>query len=270
MSWLQCTDQLGTRFTLAAPPRRVVSLVPSQTELLFALGVGDRVAGVTRYCTRPADALAGRARVGGTKKFDFRAIEALDPDLVIGNKEENYQDGIERLRQRYPVWMSDIYDLDDALEMIAQVSRMVDAAESGDQLIARIQERFAALRAAASLRAAYLIWRKPYMAVGGRNFIDHLLGRAGLTNVFGGRERYPEVSADELREARPDVVLLSSEPFPFTEDHRAEFETLLPGVRALLVDGTLCSWYGSRLLETPAYLEDLGRRAARSMQQGAA
>ena len=121
---------------------------------------------------------------------------------------------------------------------------------------------FAAIETAAPRRAAYFIWRKPYMAVGGNNFIDHLMRRAGFVNVFGELDRYPEVDAAHIAAARPEVLLLSSEPFPFTEAHRDEFAALAPGAEVLLVDGTLFSWYGSRLLKMPDYFAQLTREAA--------
>jgi ABC-type Fe3+-hydroxamate transport system substrate-binding protein len=263
-------DQMGEGVELAGRPERIVSLVPSQTELLFHLGVGDRVVGVTRYCTDPALELSTVTRIGGTKKFNFSTIDTLAPDLILGNKEENYPDGIERLKQAYPVWMSDIYTLDDALAMIECVAVMVDAEERGAALCRQIRERFAALEdAPAPVPAAYFIWRKPYMVVGGHNFVDHLLTRAGFTNVFGVQERYPEVSAAAIGAAAPEVVLLSSEPFPFTAAHVDEFRALAPDAEVLLVDGTMFSWYGSRLTQIPAYFESL-RRTLAERRRGAA
>ena len=260
---MQFHDQLGATVELAREPRRIVSLVPSQTELLFDLGVDERIVGVTKFCTDPPDKVAGVTQVGGTKNFNFGRIDALEPDLILGNKEENYQDGIEQLKLRYPVWMSDIYDLDDALSMVEQVGGLVGAGERGESLSREVRRRFASLAETLTgvkpLRAAYFIWRKPYMVVGGNNFIDHLMQRAGLRNVFADLERYPEVTAAQIATAHPEVLLLSTEPFPFTEAHRAEFQTLVADADVRVVDGTLFSWYGSRLLRIPAYLEAVAK-----------
>ncbi len=252
------TDQLGQCIELDRVPERIVSLVPSQTELLFDLGLGERVVGVTRYCTEPADRVAQVSKVGGTKKFDFDAISALKPDLIIGNKEENYAEGIERLQQQHPVWMSDIYDLDDALAMIEQIALITGVDMRGNSMCADIRRAFDRLGGKSERRTfAYLIWRKPYMVVGGNNFIHHLLGRAGFVNAFGGFGRYPAVEAADITKARPEVVFLSSEPYPFTAEHVDEFESIAPAARVLLVDGAMCSWYGSRLLRVPEYLQGL-------------
>ncbi len=271
---MQFQDQLGTTVELANEPQRIVSLVPSQTELLFDLGLDEKIVGVTKFCTDPPAKVADVTRIGGTKKFDFGRIDALAPDLILGNKEENYQDGIERLRAQYPVWMSDIYDLDDALRMIEQVASMVGAGERGQTLSRTVRERFWSLdeRMAGRpvpRRAVYFIWRKPYMVVGGNNFIDHLMRRAGLGNVFSDLERYPQVTAAQVADARPEVLLLSSEPFPFTQAHRDEFQSMVADADVRLVDGTLFSWYGSRLLRIPAYLETVTEAHSNDQSTGA-
>lgn len=270
---MQFQDQLGAIVELANEPQRIVSLVPSQTELLFDLGVDEKIVGVTKFCTDPPDRVADVTRIGGTKKFNFARIDALAPDLILGNKEENYQDGIEQLKMRYRVWMSDIYDLDDALWMVEQVAAMVGARERGQSLSRTVRERFMSLdkvvaRRPEPRRAAYFIWRKPYMVVGGNNFIDHLMRRAGLYNVFRDLERYPQVTAAQVAGARPEVLLLSSEPYPFTQAHRDEFQSMGAGADVHLVDGTLFSWYGSRLLRIPAYLEAITKANSNVRSEG--
>ena len=255
------TDQMGNVLRLPATPCRIVSLVPSQTELLFDLGCGDRVAGVTRYCIHPGAGVAGLPVIGGTKKFDFDRIRALEPDLILGNKEENYPEGIETLQQEFPVWMSDIVTFDDALAMIRAVGDLVAASAATDALCGAIDAAMAELREATgdlpSIATAYFIWRRPWMVVGSGNFIDALMAPAGFGNVFGDRPRYPEVSADELNTCGAELVLLSSEPYPFDERHVAEIGQLIPGAEVRLVDGTMFSWYGSRLLPALRYLTRL-------------
>ena len=250
-------DQMQRRLRIDWPPRRIVSLVPSQTELLFDLGLADAVVGVTDFCTEPREMPPHCVRVGGTKRFVFDRIAAAAPDLVIGNREENYREGIERLARDFPVWMSDIATLEDALAMIRAVGALCARDEAADAMAVRIAERFAALPAFAPVDAAYLIWRKPWMAVGAGTFIDAMLARAGLRNVFGDRERYPETTLAELRARAPRVVLLSSEPYPFGTEHLRELAAGLPGARVLCVDAMPFSWYGSRLLLAPAYFAAL-------------
>ena len=135
-------DQMNNTIRLSGIPRRIVSLVPSQTELLFALGVGDRVVGITKFCIYPKELFRSKKKVGGTKNVDFEKVKALKPDLIIGNKEENDQSNIEQLASIAPIWMSDISNLTDALEMIQKVSDLVGESTNSMQLIADIRFQF--------------------------------------------------------------------------------------------------------------------------------
>jgi len=257
------TDQMGRKVVLRHfPPQRIVSLVPSQTELLADLGLSETVVGITKFCEHPVDWFRSKTRVGGTKTLQMDRIESLNPDLILGNKEENDRSQVEALSARFPVWMSDVANLEDALDMVERVGILCGQAHSAQALAQRIVRGFEALPSFSPLRAAYLIWRKPYMVAGSGTFIDSMLQRAGLVNVFSDRPRYPEVSAEALRQSEPDVVLLSSEPYPFSEKHRAALLALCPSARVLLADGALFSWYGSRLLHTPGYLFGLRREMA--------
>lgn len=255
-------DQMGHSLHLADCPRRIVSLVPSQTELLFDLGLNETVVGVTRYCVHPHAKTQHKTAVGGTKNPDLDLIRSLKPDLILGNKEENRREDIEALRAQFPVWVSDIHSLDEATAMIRQIGELVQNKTSAEWLAGRIEERFERLateQIAGALRkkVAYLIWKKPWMVAGGGTFIHDLLERAGLDNVFAHQPRYPECTAEILAASRPEVILLSSEPYPFKENHRDEMKALCPNAQILLVNGELFSWYGSRLLRTPAYLHSL-------------
>jgi len=255
---LTVTDQLGRRVAVPYPPRRIVSLVPSQTELLFDLGLGERLVGVTKFCIHPPEAREKAVVVGGTKNFHFDKIDALKPDLILGNKEENYREGIEQLAARHAVWLSDIATLDDALRMIRQVGLVTGAPAKAEQLASTIHDSFQELPTESlPPSAAYFIWRKPYMVVAHGTFIDDLLGRAGFRNVFADQSRYPEISAAQLAAAAPDTILLSSEPYPFGEKHLAEFQAICPAATVRIVDGELFSWYGSRLRHSAAYLRAL-------------
>jgi ABC-type Fe3+-hydroxamate transport system substrate-binding protein len=258
---LNITDQLGRRVAVPFPPQRIVSLVPSQTELLFDLGIGEKVVGVTKFCIHPAEARTKATVIGGTKNFDFDKIAALKPDLIIGNKEENYQDGIEQLATKYPVWLSDINNLTAALDMIRRVGFIVGAKEKTAALAAEIEASFAALAASTTettlVSAVYFIWRKPYMAAATGTFIDDMLRRAGFANTFAGQARYPEIAAEQLAKTAPQRILLSSEPYPFAEKHLAEFQQICPAAKIEIVDGELFSWYGSRLLKSADYFSRL-------------
>lgn len=257
---LTSTDQLGNTITLAAPPRRIVSLVPSQTEFLLDIGLDEEIAGITRFCIHPKDKLAGKEKIGGTKQFNFDKIHALKPDLIIGNKEENYKDGIAELQKHYPVWMSDIYTLDDSLAMMQQLSVLLGKAAEGKELIERISKGFADIETSAASplpSAAYFIWRKPYMVAASNTFINEMLHRFGAHNVFEGMERYPEIEPEQLAAVKPDYIFLSSEPYSFRPIHIEEFQSFCPTAKVLLVDGEMFSWYGSRLQYAPAYFKHL-------------
>jgi ABC-type Fe3+-hydroxamate transport system substrate-binding protein len=257
------SDQMGFTMRIDAPARRIVSLVPSQTELLFDLGLDKEVVGVTKFCIHPEHARKTRAIIGGTKKFDLELIGSLKPDLIIGNKEENYPEGIDFLRERYPVWMSDIYTLEDALEMMGSVSRLTAQQERGERIVAEIKSGFKQITPLPELRTLYLMWHNPWMGAASRTFIHDMMTRLGLVNVLADRERYPELDERVLTDLNPDIVLLSSEPFPFAEKHERLIRSMLPGARVLTVDGEMFSWYGSRLRRMPAYAAQLNAKLNR-------
>ena len=255
---LTVTDQMGRRVTVPFPPQRIVSLVPSQTELLFDLGLGNKVVGVTKFCIHPAEARQQATVIGGTKNFDFEKIASLRPDLIIGNKEENYQAGIAQLAADYSVWLSDMSSLPEALDMIRRVGFVAGAKDRAETLAAEITASFTALDAPESaIPVAYFIWRKPYMVAATDTFINDMLQRAGFRNVFEAQARYPEVLAEQLAAAAPQRIFLSSEPYPFGEKHVAEFQAICPAATVEIVDGELFSWYGSRLRQSAAYFSRL-------------
>jgi ABC-type Fe3+-hydroxamate transport system substrate-binding protein len=252
------TDQMQRQVLLQNTPQRIISLVPSQTELLFSLGLGDKVVGVTKFCIHPKEEVQHITKVGGTKSFHFDLIEQLAPDLIIGNKEENYQEGIEQLAQQYPVWMSDIYTLPDALQMITSLGLVVGAEKAANSLAQAISSQFQGLSPTASpIKTAYFIWRNPLIAVGSTNFIDHMLSLCGFENAFKAIPRYPQISPEQLVAADPELILLSSEPYPFKEKHFAEFQALCPKAKIMVVDGELFSWYGSKLVHSAVYLQKI-------------
>ncbi len=238
-------------------PQRIVSLVPSQTELLFDLGLAERIVGLTKFCVHPAAQAKTKAIIGGTKNFRFDVIDQLQPDLILGNKEENYREGIERLAEEYPVWMSDLYSLDDALAMIRTVGELTGTVKKATSMAKQIKTRFDGLVPGQRRQVAYLIWQNPLMVAASQTFIDDMLQRCSFVNVFGNLARYPEITDQQLQAAAPEWILLSSEPFPFAEKHLAYFRQLCPQSQVLLVDGEMFSWYGSRLLLAADYFHRL-------------
>jgi ABC-type Fe3+-hydroxamate transport system substrate-binding protein len=264
-------DQMGRTITLKNRPRRIISTVPSQTELLFHLGLVDEVVGITWFCIHPSNHFRSKAKVGGTKKLNFETIAALQPYLIIANKEENDRGQIEELAKHYPVWISDVETFEDALMMVEMLGEITGRGEKAHELCGGIIEGFTALDKVAEKekqKAAYLIWRNPWMGVGKNTFIDEMMNMCGFDNVLKSFEthnfdtetdslRYPRVYLDELKELHPDVVLLSSEPFPFKDKHIAEIKEVLPCAEVRLVDGEMFSWYGNRLIHSAKYFKHL-------------
>jgi ABC-type Fe3+-hydroxamate transport system substrate-binding protein len=255
MSYISVTDQLRNIISIPTPPSRIVSLVPSQTEFLFSLGLEDHVVGITKFCVHPPHWIKSKAIVGGTKNFDIDRIAALQPDLIIGNKEENVREGIESLRKHFPVWMSDISSLPDAYEMMEKIGLICGKEREAHDIISQIKHSFNRMSKRPSMSVLYFIWGKPFMVAGTQTFINALLQLNNLVNLAEGR--YPELSNEEITKLNPDLVLLSSEPFPFQEKHFNEMRALLPDSKIHFVDGEMFSWYGSRLLHAADYFQSL-------------
>jgi ABC-type Fe3+-hydroxamate transport system substrate-binding protein len=246
---------------LHKPAKRIISLVPSQTELLHYLALEEETAGITKFCIHPATWFQNKNRVGGTKNVDIQLIKEINPGLVIANKEENVREQVEELARDFPVWVTDVNNLDDALEMITDIGTLTGKIPEARQLSDRIRENFSSLHNSPPIPVCYLIWKDPYMVAASGTFIDDMILSAGFRNVFAGRKRYPVVTLDEIREATPKIILLSSEPYPFAEKHLLELKHFLPGITPLLADGEMFSWYGSRLLQAPAYFKKLHAEA---------
>ena len=233
---------------------RVVSLCPSLTELVFDLGRGADLVGVTKFCVHPAQGVAAIEKVGGTKNPKVDRIVELAPDLVLLNEEENRAEDAESLREAgIRCHVSFPRTAGETAEMVRSIGAALGSADEAETIAAEIEARAERARAAARgrppVRFACLIWRRPWMAAAGDTFLDALLGLAGGVNVFADRaDRYPEVTATELASADPDAILLTSEPFPFREEHADELAgaTGLPRERFVFVDGELLSWHGSR------------------------
>lgn len=250
-------DQMGRRLRVDMPPKRIISLVPSQTELLHYLGLDKEVIGITKFCAHPLDWHKHKTKVGGTKKLRLESIKKLKPDLIIGNKEENTPADIQKLAHEFPVWMSDVVTLQDAYDMIQAVGDLVGKAEHARTLVQDIQSAFEELISLADRRVAYFIWKRPYMVAGSNTFIDTILETWGADNVFGSISRYPEIKPADLKNRAPELIILSTEPYPFKPRHIHELQKICPDAKVVIADGKYFSWYGNRLLDTPAYLNKL-------------
>ena len=242
---------------LSEKPQRIVSLVPSQTELLYDLGLENEVVGITKFCIHPKHWEKSKINIGGTKKFNFEKIDDLAPDLIIGNKEENYKEGVEKLSKKYPVWMSDILTLEDSLKMISSIGKITGRENKSSEIIKKIKSNFSHVPSFKGKRIAYFIWKEPYMVVGGSTFINNLFETLDLENVFKHKKRYFEVNIEEINSMEIDYIFLSSEPYPFKEKNCKEIRNLFPNTIVTIVDGEMFSWYGSRLLKSPDYFRVL-------------
>jgi iron complex transport system substrate-binding protein len=258
-------DQTGHTVTLAATPMRIVSIVPSQTELLFDLGLEDRLVGITKFCVHPYHLKSTKTKVGGTKKVHYEKIRLLEPDIIIANKEENTQEIVEALREIAPVWTSNILTVQDNLDMIAEFGRIFAVRTTAHQWIDKISYGLADFKNFMKNRevqkAAYFIWKNPYMAAGNDNFINEMLKLNKFTNIYESRGRYPEVIIQKMKiQGDPDVVFLSSEPYPFKEEDAFEIGRFTHHAKTVFVDGEMFSWYGSRLVKAFAYFKKLQLR----------
>ena len=253
-------DQLNRTLSFSSYPKRIISLVPSQTELLFHLGLDKEVVGVTKFCIYPTDWKTRKTIVGGTKNLKINLIKELNPDLIIANKEENDEDSLRKLMPIFPVWISDIKSLEDAFQMILSVGKITNSESTSFTWTEKIKKQFKILSLLPKQprRVAYLIWNNPLMSVNQDTFIHSLLELNQWDNCFKDKlNRYPEITEEELVDSNPEMVFLSSEPFPFKDKHIDRFKQLLPESRVVLVNGEYFSWYGSRLVDSPAYFSSL-------------
>jgi ABC-type Fe3+-hydroxamate transport system substrate-binding protein len=251
--WL--TDALGTPVQVPLFPQRVVSLCPSQTETLLALGIGERLVGRTKFCIHPQPAIGRVAVVGGTKQVRLDALRSLRPDLIIAEKEEQTPELVATLRTEWPVYVTDVRDYATALHMLATLGELTGLMPAAAQLVKEIETEWRAYsQPATPQRVAYFIWREPWMLAGPDTFIHSALAHAGLQNcVPQGRGRYPAVALQQVAQWAPQRVLLSSEPYPFGAQHVHEVQAALPSAQVQLVDGELFSWYGARMRLMPRY-----------------
>lgn len=234
---------------------RVVCLVPSLTEYLIDLGVD--VVGRTKFCIHPRERVGVIPKIGGTKNVHIDKVVDLKPDLVVANKEENVKEQVEEIAAKgISTITTVITDYDSALSELLRLGKAVGRQEAAETIVEQIKTSFDSLPSI-NQSCAYLIWKDPLMTIGHDTYIHNMLEKVGMTNVYGDQARYPTFSEKELIERNPSIVLLSSEPFPFGDQHIAYFKSLLPDSKVILVDGELFSWYGSRMLQAPDYFRSL-------------
>lgn len=235
---------------------RIVSLVPSITELLHYLGLQDETVGITKFCVHPQLWHRTKTRVGGTKNVHADIVKALQPTLIIAGKEENIKEQVAPLAMFSEILLTDVGSFEDALQMIHTIGALTGKTKSAQELITSIKH-WLVHPGQEWATAAYLIWKEPWMTVGGDTFIHSMMQKAGFRNIARHQTRYPEITIQQLQEMQPQYVLLSSEPYPFKDHDVTALQEQLPSSKVLLVDGEMFSWYGSRMVQAAGYFKAL-------------
>lgn len=251
------TDVLGNQFSLEKKYERIISLVPSTTETLYDLGLEDQIVGVTRFCVHPKSARKNKILIGGTKQIELDRVKACQADLVLGNQEENSPEMYQQLQEQgipccffFPKTVEEaIFDIEKLGRLFHKQREYLDWFEKLESARNRCEQK--------KFRFVYLIWRKPWMSLNGDCFISSMLSEIGGINVFADHpDRYFSCSLEDIQERNPDLILLSSEPFPFQEKHKQELiESGFSEKQLQLIDGEMCSWHGTRMLKAFSYFE---------------
>lgn len=254
---MSITDHLGRNVECKLPPSRIISLCPGITETLYALDF--QVVGRTKYCIFPKEKVTNATVVGGTKEINLQTIRELKPDLIIAEKEENTKEIVESLEKEYPVYVAEVQSIEDAYRMTLDMGRLTGRENQAEKLVQRVKEKFQSLPSAKGKRVAYVIWRKPYMVVGKNTYINSVLEELGFTNPCSKLEgRYPALTIEQLQNMELDYIFLATEPFPFQEKHKEEFQRFMPHTIPLIVDGEMF-WYGAKMLKAAEYFQQLVR-----------
>jgi ABC-type Fe3+-hydroxamate transport system substrate-binding protein len=257
---MQLIDQIGRKVHLNTVPKRIVCLVPSQTELLYDLGLEESIVGITKFCVHPEFLLNCKTVVGGTKKINIQKIISLNPDIILCNKEENTEEIVKACEVICAVHVSNINTIDHNLELIFQYGRLFDKSTKANILTEKLKEKLQEfkheIQRGPCFNVAYFIWKDPWMVAGNVTFINHMIELLGWTNGYGHLNRYPEVNLNDMSN-KIDFALLSSEPYPFKQKHIDHIRDLHPNLKIKLVDGEYFSWYGSRLLLALNYFKNL-------------
>ncbi len=261
-------DQIGQEHCFENTPKRIISLVPSISETLFDLGLEDELVGITKFCVHPYHLKSTKEKVGGTKKVDIEKITALKPEIIIASKEENTLEIVESLKHICPVWVTDVITLQDNTKMIQDFGMIFNKRTEAQKWINKIdfalKDFMNFVAKMPSYKAAYFIWREPYMAAGDHTFINELLKLNRFENVYANKQgRYPEVEIRKIRiQGDPELVFLSSEPYPFKEEHAFEIGRCTHHGKTVFVDGEMFSWFGTHLFKAFPYFKQIHTRIA--------
>jgi iron complex transport system substrate-binding protein len=233
--------------------------------LLVDLGLESSIVGITKFCVHPYHLKQTKTVVGGTKNIHLEKIKQLQPDFILCNKEENTKEIVEQCEQIATTHVSEIYNIQDSIDLIKTYGELLSCRTEASKIIEKINfnlNNFNAFIADKEvLKVAYFIWRKPWMVAANNTFIDYLLELNKFENIYKDKERYPEVEIKNMHlEGNPDLLFLSSEPFPFKEEHALELGKCTHHAKTIFVDGEMFSWFGSRLIKAFDYFQQLRER----------
>ncbi|GAB0157084.1 helical backbone metal receptor [Chryseobacterium sp. Alg-005] len=235
---------------------KVISLVPSITEALFDLGLTEHeVIGRTKFCIHPHDKIRNVEIIGGTKNINIEKIKSLQPDLILANKEENVKEQVEALMEDFRVIVTHVETVEDNYYLVKSLGQVFHQEEKAKAYNLKIYEVLNQAKINSNIKVAYLIWKNPYMTIGSDTFIHHILTEIGFENSFKNQTRYPEITVEDLSET--DIIMLSSEPFPFKEKHIEELNVFYPDKKIMIVDGEAFSWYGTHIAKCESYFKEL-------------
>ena len=256
---LEITDDIGQELSFKQYPRRIISLVPSITATFYDLQAEHLLVGRTKFCVYPTPKVHSLPIVGGTKDVHLDEIQALQPDLIICNKEENTLDIFERLQQaNIPVFINDAKSLQDNSQLLYQLGEITNRVQHAKEIDQKIITGLQSIKNIFPKgKALYLIWQNPYMSIGSDTFIHEMLNHIGFENYMSKHQRYPMIELEDIKKEEPDYLLLSTEPFPFQEKHVEFFKTHLNKTKISIVRGEYFSWYGSYLLGAEDYFKEL-------------
>ena len=257
--FIKVTDDLGREVSIPFPPKRIIPAVPSTTEFLFDLGLEGKVISRTKFCRYPKGKIERLPNIGGPKNLYVNKINLLHPDLILVNEEENNKAQVEALIEDFPVYVSKVRNYEEALQNILNTGKITGTEPKAFEIVNKIRAGFAKIpKSTEPIKVLYLIWRNPFMGVGKNSFINSMLEMCGFENVLANpQERYPNLNEDQIKELNPDMVLLSSEPYPFEEANKKEIRNILPHTKIELVDGEMFSWYESHMLQAADYFINL-------------
>ncbi len=255
-------DQLGREISLKNTPKRIISLVPSQTELLCDLDLENELVGITKFCVHPYHLKSTKTIVGGAKKVDFKKNKALNPNFILCNKEENSFDFLPELEKIAPTYFSNVTTIQDSINLINDLGTLLNRRTESANLIAKINFKLndfkAFIKDKPTRKAAYFIWANPWMVAGNKTYINELLKLNKFENIYNNMSRYPKIDIHKIRhEGDPEVIILSSEPFSFKDEHAMEIGSYTNRAVTVFGDGELFSWFGSRILHSFDYFKEL-------------